>query len=129
EDGGWHSQGIDGIRRFAADLPSWTALEDSGWCARFAYQNIERRGTGGGAFRRLYADFLDHVASDLELEGEIPDRFHAVADDWTGLGDTLKEASEVEGEKQGALFEDASEQAAALADREERLFTRLREEL
>ncbi|ODR83079.1 hypothetical protein BG842_22920 [Haladaptatus sp. W1] len=129
EDGGWHSQGIDGIRRFAADLPSWTALEDSGWCARFAYQNIERRGTGGGAFRRLYADFLDHVASDLELEREIPDRFHAVADDWTDLGDTLKEASGVEGEAQRALFEDASEQAAALADREERLFTQLEKEL
>jgi hypothetical protein len=129
EVGGWQSQGIDGIRRFADDLPAWTELEDASWSARFAYQNIERRGTGGGAFRRLYADFLDHVGADLELESEVPERFHTVADEWTELGGTLKRASKTDGAEQGQLFEQASEQAMALADREERLFAELQTDL
>ncbi|MCO8246772.1 MULTISPECIES: BtrH N-terminal domain-containing protein [unclassified Haladaptatus] len=129
EGGEWDSQGVDGIRAFAADLPSWTELEDSSWCARFAYQNIERRGTGGGAFRRLYADFLDALAPDLGLDESIPANCHGIADDWTELSNTLKDASETEGERQALLFEDASEQATRIADREERLFTRLRDEL
>lgn len=129
EEGGWQSQGVDGIRQFAEDLSMWTELDDASWCARFAYQNIERRGTGGGAFRRLYASFLDHVGTDLGLENEVSERFHAVADEWTELGGTLKRASETDGAEQGQLFEEASEQATALADREERLFTELRPDL
>ncbi|MFH5801302.1 BtrH N-terminal domain-containing protein [Haladaptatus sp. CMAA 1911] len=129
EEGGWQSQGVDGIRRFAEDLPTWTELDDASWCARFAYQNIERRGTGGGAFRRLYADFLDQVGTDLGLDGEVSERFHAVADEWTELGNTLKRASETDGAEQRRLFQVASEQATTLADREERLFIELRADL
>ncbi|MDZ7731256.1 MAG: BtrH N-terminal domain-containing protein [Natrialbaceae archaeon] len=53
------THGIQGIRRFAEDLPDWPSVEDPFWTVRFAYQNIERRGTGGGAFRRMYAAFLE----------------------------------------------------------------------
>ncbi|WP_227356344.1 BtrH N-terminal domain-containing protein [Haladaptatus salinisoli] len=124
-DGQWKSEGVDGIRRFAADLPTWTALEDASWCARFAYQNIERRGTGGGAFRRLYADFLDQVAPDVGLGEELPDRLHDIADEWTELSGTLKDASEAEGRRQERLLEQAGDEAMALADREERFFVEL----
>ncbi|WP_266080893.1 BtrH N-terminal domain-containing protein [Haladaptatus caseinilyticus] len=126
-DGNWKAQGIDAIRRFANDLPNWTALEDTSWCARFAYQNIERRGTGGGAFRRLYAEFLDEVAPELGLREDVPTRLYDIADDWTHLSTTLKNASEAEGEEQAQLLENASDQANGIADREEELFTRLRE--
>ncbi|WP_458188286.1 BtrH N-terminal domain-containing protein [Haladaptatus sp. NG-WS-4] len=129
ENGPWRTQGIDGIRRFADDLPTWTELEDTSWCARFAYQNIERRGTGGGAFRRLYADFLDQAAPDLGLDDDLPASLHEVADDWTRLSETLKDASESDGKEQARLLADAGTQAATLADREEEIFTRLRDSL
>ncbi|WP_458209197.1 BtrH N-terminal domain-containing protein [Haladaptatus sp. NG-SE-30] len=129
ESGRWKTQGIDAIRRFADDLPTWTQLDDTSWCARFAYQNIERRGTGGGAFRRLYADFLEQVASELGLEADFPTHLHDIADEWTRLSETLKKASECEGRKQERLLEEAGTQAMALADDEEQFFTRLRESI
>ncbi|GAA0475507.1 DUF4872 domain-containing protein [Halococcus dombrowskii] len=123
ESGAWGTQGVAGIRRFARELPEWTKLDDASWTARFAYQNIERRGTGGGAFRRLYADFLAQL--DF-LDDSFADRTRAIADDWSALGDTLRAASETPTVE---LFERASEQAAAIADREEELFADLREGL
>ncbi|EMA52037.1 BtrH N-terminal domain-containing protein [Halococcus thailandensis] len=122
ESGAWGTQGVAGIRRFARELPEWTELDDASWSARFAYQNVERRGTGGGAFRRLYADFLAQL--DF-LDDSFADRTRAIADDWSALGETLREASETPTME---LFERASEQAAAIADREEELFVDLRDE-
>ena len=123
ESGAWGTQGVAGIRRFARELPGWTELDDPSWSARFAYQNVERRGTGGGAFRRLYADFLAQL--DL-LDDSFADRTRAVADDWSTLAGTLREASETPTTE---AFERAGEQAAAIADREEELFVDLRREV
>lgn len=51
--------GIPAIRRLAAEAGSWPeTAPDWRWCARFAYQVIERRGTGGGCFRPMYSRFL-----------------------------------------------------------------------
>jgi len=61
--------GISGLRTMAATLPSWIEAPDFAWCCRFAYQMIEKRGTGGSAFRRLYAAFLREARS---LVPEIP---------------------------------------------------------
>src|SRR5690606_41797888 len=52
--------GLPALRRFAAEVGEWPGLlEDWQWSARFAYQVIERRGTGGGNFRAMYVRFLD----------------------------------------------------------------------
>ena len=49
-------------RRCAASPPRSASgpseVEDWQWCARFGYQVIERRGTGGGNFRLMYSRFL-----------------------------------------------------------------------
>ena len=49
-------------RRCAASPPRSATgpseIEDWQWCARFGYQVIERRGTGGGNFRLMYSRFL-----------------------------------------------------------------------
>ena len=54
--------GLPAVERLAAEAGSWPeAAEDWQWCARFAYQVIERRGTGGGAFRLMYSRFLEEA--------------------------------------------------------------------
>jgi hypothetical protein len=123
ERGAWGTQGVAGIRAFARELPEWGKLDDAAWSARFAYQNIERRGTGGGAFRRLYAGFLAQL--DF-LDDSFAERTRTIADDWSALGETLRAGSETSSEE---TFERAGEQAAAIADREEALFADLGEEL
>jgi len=119
--------GLAGIRALADDLPTWTDLPDPGWTVRFAYQNVERRGTGGGCFRRMYADFLDTASEALPaVPAEAGERMHGIAADWTAAGETLKAASECEdtGEMQ-PLLDDAAAAIHDLADREERLFAEL----
>ncbi|WP_247729592.1 BtrH N-terminal domain-containing protein [Halovivax limisalsi] len=119
------SHGLDGIRAFADDLPAWTDLPDPQWTARFAYQNVERRGTGGGAFRSLYARFLHRMIAELpELDPALAERTAAIADDWTSIGETLKTASELDRATDSEfpeLLADASDAIRGVADREERL--------
>ena len=56
--------GLDAVRRLAEEAGSWPeAAEDWQWCARFGYQVIERRGTGGGAFRLMYSRFLEEAGT------------------------------------------------------------------
>ena len=58
-------EGLPALRRFAAEVGSWPeATPDWKWSARFNYQVIERRGTGGGNFRALYSRFLAEVGRD-----------------------------------------------------------------
>ena len=123
---GWGSQGVAGIRALADALPDWNDLPDPQWTARFAYQNIERRGTGGGAFRLLFADFLDTLGVAAGFEARLAEHAVAIADDWTTVGMTLRLASEGNDPAERAKrFETASQQVAAIADEEERLFEAL----
>ena len=44
--------GLGAVDRLAAEAGSWPEVADDWqWCARFGYQVIEKRGTGGGASR------------------------------------------------------------------------------
>lgn len=113
---GHRTAGVPGIRAFADDLPGWADLPDASWCARFAYQNVEKRGTGGGAFRGLYAPFVEAAVERLDLDPALAGRARDLADEWTALGGTLRAASEAD--DPAALFERAGDEAAALADRE-----------
>ncbi len=82
--------GLPALRRFAVDAGRWPELaEDWQWCARFAYQVIERRGTGGGNFRLMYSRFLEEAGrgDEAELAGE-------AAAGWTRLAEAFREASE-----------------------------------
>ena len=95
-------------------LPSnWPALDDSPWCARFAYQVIEKRGTGGGGFRTLYAAFLAEAGAWWP---ELAAAAHCMTDlatAWSQLATACHSASE------GSL-----EDLSALADALERVATR-----
>jgi hypothetical protein len=78
--------GMPALRAWRDELAAWPALHDWKWTARFAYQTILKRGTGGGGFRLMYADFLREVeplvprvrelglAADMQVLGEAWDR-------------------------------------------------------
>jgi hypothetical protein len=112
-------EGLPAMRRFAAEVGGWPGqLEDWRWCARFCYQVIERRGTGGGNFRLMYSRFLEEAGSEhADLAAEAATR-------WTALGETLLSASESD-EPNPALWSRAGERAAGVLDAEERLWSAL----
>lgn len=51
--------GVNSLEMFVRDLSNWQDVSDWQWSARFTYQVIERRGTGGAGFRTLYRQFLE----------------------------------------------------------------------
>jgi hypothetical protein len=112
-------EGLPAMRRFAAEVGEWPeAAEDWQWCARFCYQVIERRGTGGGNFRRMYSDFLSEAGyQEASLAAE-------ASDDWTALAATLQEASETD-EPDPDQWRRIAEQARDVLDAEERLWSSL----
>lgn len=87
--------GIGAMEVFAKDVKNWRSQPDYSWCYRFAYQCIERRGTGGGNFRRLYRDFL------MEASATVPDiqrtQLHVAmartSSAWTTLAEQFELAS------------------------------------
>jgi hypothetical protein len=112
-------QGIPALRRLAAEVREWPrAAEDWQWCARFGYQVIERRGTGGGNFRRMYARFLEEAGY---AEAEVA---AVAAERWTALAAAFLAASDSEDPDPG-LWSAVGEDARRVLDAEERLWTAL----
>jgi hypothetical protein len=111
--------GIPALARLAEEAGSWPdAVEDWQWCARFAYQVIERRGTGGGCFRLMYSRFLEEAGRE-----EAP-LAAAAAARWTELAEAFKAASE-ENEPVPQLWQAVGAGAAGVLDAERRLWTAL----
>ena len=109
-------------RRCAASPPRLAdgrgELDDWQWSARFCYQVIERRGTGGGNFRLMYSRFLAEVGRDeAALAGD-------AAAEWTELAAALLAASESEAADAGE-WERIGERAEAVLATEERLWPAL----
>jgi len=112
-------EGLPALRRFAAEVGGWPQqLEDWQWCARFCYQVIERRGTGGGNFRLMYSRFLAEVGHE---QAGLAAR---TAAGWTSLADALLEASESD-EPAPELWSRVGAEAAAVLEAEERLWPAL----
>jgi hypothetical protein len=113
--------GLPALRRFAAEVGDWPeAAEDWQWCARFLYQVIERRGTGGGNFRKMYSRFLVETGyEEATLAAEASDR-------WTALALAARTASEPD-EPDPAHWKDLDAGAGQVLEAEERLWTTLAE--
>jgi len=111
--------GLDAVRRLAEEAGSWPEVaEDWQWCARFGYQVIERRGTGGGAFRLMYSRFLEEAGRP-----EAPLAAKAAAA-WTDLAGAFRAASERD-EPESSLWGEIDRAANRVATAEERLWTSL----
>lgn len=111
--------GLPAVDRLAAEAGSWPEVaEDWQWCARFAYQVIERRGTGGGCFRLMYSRFLEEAGRDeASLAAEAAAR-------WTDLASAFHAASESE-EPVATLWTDVGDAAGRAAEAEHRLWETL----
>jgi hypothetical protein len=90
-------QGMAALSRWGEEIRRWGSLPDWRWAARFCYQVIERRGTGGGGFRFLYADFLKEAVNYLPRLGLTPaEMMEEAGRAWQKLAYTLKEISQGE---------------------------------
>jgi len=121
--------GTDGLFAYGQDLLSWHERKDASKLASYASQSIEKFGTGGGNFRKLYAGFLDWA---VEIVPDIVSENHAeLAYDssrtWTSLSEMLNKASN-EPEKID-IWKQASDKAMEIKDIESELFESLAENL
>jgi len=90
------NEGILGLKKFAAEMMLWKNFKDFTWCARYAYQVIEKRGTGGSGYRKLYADFIAEAEKYRpELAGlGAHEKMIEISLNWTSLANVLKSMSE-----------------------------------
>ena len=111
--------GLDAVRRLADEAGAWPEVAaDWQWCARFGYQVIERRGTGGGAFRLMYSRFLEEAGRpEASLAA-------GAAAAWTELATAFHAASERD-EPESSLWSQVDRAANRVAEAEERLWTSL----
>src|SRR6478609_11420299 len=111
--------GLPAIKRLAAEAGSWPEVaEDWQWCARFGHQVIERRGTGGGAFRLMYSRFLEEAGRP-----EAPLAATAAAR-WTELAGAFHKASQSD-EAGASEWGEIDDAAQRVLNAEHRLWTSL----
>ena len=86
-------EGLPAMQHMAEALPRWSDAPDWVWAARFGYQAIEKRGTGGGGFRHLFGDFLTEAQAFLPAIAptQASARFHALGERWSHLAQLLKQ--------------------------------------
>jgi len=116
---------VNTIRLWAKELNDWYDSPDWQWTTRFAYQVIEKRGTGGGGFRLMYRDFLIEaqkitpfikalrLVAKMDLIGTV----------WTEVAMILKRISD--SEKDSQLMEQVSKKAMEVAELEEAFYSEI----
>lgn len=119
--------GLQAMRRWAQELALWPKVaSDWVWCARFGYQVIEKRGTGGGAFRLMYAEFLEEAQAycpELRAVDSVGE-MREIAWCWRELAKILYRASE---EKDANLMKLAGDVAHSIVKAETKFWQKLKE--
>lgn len=87
--------GLASLERWKSDIGEWCGHENWQWIFRFAYQVIEKRGTGGGGFRKMYAGFLHEAEEFLTpvKEHQLVGKMQHAAHTWTQYALVFKQQS------------------------------------
>jgi len=117
--------GIAGLAEFAKDLKLWHEREDAAKIASYASQAIEKFGTGGGNFRKMYASFLGWAVAALPdiVTADMVTLAQRSAETWSALAGILDLASH-EPSSEG-LWRQASEKAEEISEIESDAFEKL----
>jgi len=119
------ASGLDGLSKFAEDLRDWHEHEDRKFMASYLSQCIEKFGSGGGNFRKMYAIFLSR-AKEL-VPDLIKDDFIKLAQksaaSWTELSVLLESVSREPDEKK--IWDQVTEKAFEILSLETDLFNNL----
>ncbi len=112
-------QGIPALEKLATEIGAWPeTVQDPEWCARFLFQVIERRGTGGGNFRLMYTRFLEESGrGESSLAAE-------AARLWTSLAGAARAVSE-DDEADASRWSALTAEAEAVLEAERRLWNAL----
>lgn len=115
--------GVKMVKLWAEELPNWADTPDWKWCTRFAYQVIEKRGTGGGGFRWIYRDFLRESEKTIPAlkEYKLSEKMDLIGEKWSEISSLLKQISE--NERDRSLFKKGSKMARELGEVEEEFYT------
>ena len=121
--------GVSGMRHTAAQLPKWPSLFND-FALRMNLFNlyifIEIGGTGGGAFRAMYARFLDEAASIAKKPAwaEAAETLRESARRFSSIGQSFKDAATATGIEE--RIQTAAVGFREIADLEERAWSQLR---
>lgn len=118
--------GVEALRAFATDISRWGDDPDAAEAARVARGSIAVHGEDA-AFRGLYADALEYLESWAHTGGDKGERLQAVAAQWRTVDSLLEQAAAQTGTAQRATLEEAGNVLLDVAEREEHLFTEIRE--
>lgn len=117
--------GLEGIARLSEEVADWREHENCRFIASYVSQSLEKFGTGGGNFRKMYAFFLRWARE--RMPDRVPERLPGLADrsarSWTQLASTLEGASKEPEQK--SIWKQASVQAKAIHGIEAELFETL----
>jgi hypothetical protein len=119
------SAGISALERFAEELPAWPRRcrdeADRSFAFRYAWQVIEKRGTGGALFRALYARFLGEAEGLEPAVGALGLRLRMeeIAAAWSAFAAGLRAIAGVRG---GEVPPEVAAAARDLARRERGFF-------
>jgi len=88
--------GFSALQTLIDDFSEWEQSDDWQWNCRFAYQTIEKRGTGGSGFRKMYARFLSEASQYLDSIKalDLENKMQKSAQSWHDLSNAFKQASE-----------------------------------
>jgi len=92
------SSGFFALQTLINDLNDWEHSTDWQWNCRFAYQIIEKRGSGGSGFRKMYARFLNEASYHLDSIKtlHLEDKMQKSAQSWYELSNAFKQTSELD---------------------------------
>ncbi|MFQ5788364.1 MAG: BtrH N-terminal domain-containing protein, partial [Thermodesulfobacteriota bacterium] len=131
-EGRKNSRGISSvntIRLWAKQLKDWYVTPDWQWSTRFAYQVIEKRGTGGGGFRFMYRDFLIEAQEIIPVINELKlvEKMDLLGTKWSDISIILRRISD--SEKDFQLFKQVSKKAEEIAELEETFYSEINDRL